>query len=137
MRRKNKGGSRGQAGRKIETVECTKCGCPNIPTADRCMYCREEIVQRSPTLGEILSYFLYPIKMQFRAAAMRIGLVNYRFAARAALYMLMTVVLLMVGLKFLLSGAESGGFFNWAVGLLSIAYAGALLKNLYSAIRGS
>ncbi len=101
------------------------------------MYCREEIERRNPTLGEILSYYLSPIKTWFAAAGMRFGLVNYRFAAKALLYSLITVVLSIFGVKFLLSGVESGGFFNWAVGILCLAYAGALLKNLYSAIRGS
>jgi len=137
MRRKNKGGSRGQTGRKVETVECPKCGCPNIPTVERCMFCREEIVLRNPTAAEILSYYLYSIKIRFQAAGIRIGPANYRFAARAALYTLVAVSLLIFGVKFLLSGVESGGFFNWAVGILCLAYAAALLKNLYSAISRS
>lgn len=142
MRRKNKGGPRGrgpsgQTGRQVETVECPNCGCPNVPTAQRCMFCREEIERRNPTLGEIFAYYLYPVKIRFAAAGMRLGLVNYRFAAKAALYSLITVVLSVFGVKFVLIGVESGGFFNWAVGLLCLAYAAALVKNLYSAIRGS
>ena len=142
MRRKNKGGprgpgSRGQTGRKIETFDCPNCGCPNIPTAQRCMFCREEIKRRNPTMGEILAYYLYWIKMRFAASGVRLGPVNYRFAAKAGLYFLITVILSIFGVKFLLIGIKSGGFFNWAVGVLCLAYAGALLKNLYSAIRGS
>lgn len=142
MRRKNKGGPlgrgpRGQTGRKVETVECPKCGCPNIPAAERCMYCREEIVRHNATLLEILSHYLYPIKIRFTSFGMRFGLVNYRFAVKAILYMLITVFLSVVGVTFLISAFESGGFFNWATGLLCLAYAAALSKNLYSAIRRS
>ena len=130
-------GPRGQTGRKVETVECPKCGCPNIPAAARCMYCREEIKRRNPTLIEILSYYLYPIKIRLQTAGMRLGLVNYRFAAKALLYSLITVALLIFGVTFLVGAVESGGFFNWAVGILCLAYAVALMKNLYSAIRKS
>lgn len=130
-------GPRGQTGRRVETVECPKCGCPNIPAADRCMYCREEIVRRNPTLVEILSYYLHPIKIRFAALGMSLGLVNFRFAAKAFLYTLITVALSVFGVTFLIGAVKSGGFFNWAIGLLCLAYAVALLKNLYSAIRKS
>ena len=101
------------------------------------MYCREEIVPRNPTLGEIFAYYLYPIKIRFAAIGMRFGLVNYGFAAKALLYTLITVALSIFGVTFLIGALKSGGFFNWAIGLLCLAYAAALVKNLYSAIRRS
>ncbi len=101
------------------------------------MFCREEIERRNPTMGEILAYYFHLIKMRFQAAGMRLGLVNYGFAAMAILYSLITVILSIFGVKFVLSAIESGGFFNWAVGLLCLAYAGALLKNLLGVIRKS
>ncbi len=101
------------------------------------MYCREEIVKRNPTMVEIFAYYLYPVKNRFAALGMRLGLVNYRFAAKALLYSLITVALSVFGVTFLIGAVKSGGFFNWAVGLLCLAYAAALVKNLYRAIRRS
>lgn len=134
-RKKNHGGSKGATGRKVDMVECPKCGCPNSPAASRCMYCRVEIELRTPTASEIAYYYLNSVSNYFQTVGMRLGSTSYRFAGRAALFTLITVVLSVIGFRFIFKGVEHGGFFNWTVGVLCLAYAGALLSSVYSAIR--
>ena len=135
MRRKNKGGSKGKTDRKVEMVECRQCGCPNMPHAPRCMYCRAEIEHRSATITEAVSFYLGRIGDYFHEIGPQAGSAKYRFAGKTALFTLLTVILSVVGFRFLLNGIQQGGLFNWAVGILCLAYAGAVINSIIGAIR--
>ena len=135
MRRKNKGGSKGKTDRKVEMVECRQCGCPNMPHAPRCMYCRAEIEHRSATVTEVVSFYLGSARDYIYSIGPKAGSVKFRFAGKAALFTLLTAILSVVGFRFLLSGVQDGGLFNWAVGILCLAYAGAVISNIIGAIR--
>lgn len=135
MRRKKQGGSKGRTDRKVEMAECPKCGCPNTPHADRCMYCRAEIVHQSATVTEVVSFYLGRIGDWFQAIGPKAGSAKIRFAGKAALFTILTVILSVVGFRFLLNGIQQGGLFNWAVGILCLAYAGAVISSIIGAMR--
>lgn len=135
MRRKNKGGSKGRTDRKVEMAECPKCGCPNMPHAPRCMYCRAEIVHRSATVTEVVSFYLGRIRDYVQAIGPEAGSAKIRFAGKAALFTALTAILSVVGFSFLLSAIQTGGLFNWAVGILCLGYAGAIISSIIGAMR--
>ena len=135
MRRKKQGGSKGKTDRKVEMAECPKCGCPNMPHAPRCMYCRAEIVHRSATVTEVVSFYFGRIGDWFQAIGPKAGSGTIRFAWKAALFTVLTVILTAIGFMFLLKAIQQGGLFNWAVGILCLAYAGAVISSIIGAIR--
>ena len=131
MRRKKPLGKTGQSVRRSDELECPQCGCPNSPTARRCMYCREELKTRADTTRQVSAY----IASYVRTYADALASSRLKTALAPALYAVMVFVLCATGVIFITRAVETGGFFNWSVGFLSVAYAGAMVGNGVKSIR--
>ncbi len=134
MRRRKEGGRTGQSGRRIESVECPKCGCPNKPGASCCMFCEMELEYKNAGFSYAVLYYGNYLKSRLGGARLRFP-VKPGLVGRVIFTALLACILGVIGAGLVIRGIEGGGFFNWAVGGLCLAYAASLMVDAYGVIR--
>lgn len=132
MKRRKEGSRVGQTGRRIESVECAKCGCPNKPGASCCMFCGIKLEHKNGGFAYAIVYYGNYLRSYLDNA--RLGF-PVKPVARVIFTTLVACILGVIGALMVTRGIANGGFFNWAVGGLCLAYAVSLTADAYGVIR--
>jgi hypothetical protein len=107
----------------VLVVECPKCGCPNKPGSNNCMYCSTPLPNSLKDASQsLLGKFRRFFRSGPRSSIRRSTILNATYPAIISLFFIP------VSVVFLVNALKHGGILNWAVASILALYGGTALK---------